>query len=96
MPFFLVGIGLQVDPAVFAAGPLAALAVVLVLAAVASKLAGCGLGAIGRIVTSSGFRPNFLTTARESRALRSPGRVTPSDFPLRSSGRLISFRVTNT
>jgi len=47
VPFFLVGIGLQVDPAVFASGPIAALALVLVLAAVASKLAGCGLGAIG-------------------------------------------------
>jgi Na+:H+ antiporter len=47
VPFFLVGIGLQVDPAVFVQGPIAALAVVLVLAAVASKLAGCGLGAIG-------------------------------------------------
>lgn len=46
VPFFLVGIGLQVDPAVFVQGPIAALAVVLVLAAVASKLAGCGLGAI--------------------------------------------------
>ena len=51
---------------------------------------------MGCIVTSSVVRPNFLTTCRDRRALKSPGRVTPMDFPLRSSGRRISFRATMT
>ena len=46
VPFFLAGIGLRLDPAVFANGPTLLLAVVLLVAAVLSKLAGCGLGAL--------------------------------------------------
>ena len=46
VPFFLVGIGLNFDITAFAAGRNLALAVTIVLAAVASKFVGCGLGAI--------------------------------------------------
>ena len=51
VPFFLVGIGLRVDMRVFTSASTAWLAAALVAAALASKLAGCGLGAIrlGRI-----------------------------------------------
>jgi Kef-type K+ transport system membrane component KefB len=45
VPFFLVGIGLRVDLAAFTHPSVAALAAVIVLAAILSKLAGCGLGA---------------------------------------------------
>jgi Kef-type K+ transport system membrane component KefB len=46
VPFFLVGIGLSVDLHAFAQPPFIVLAVVLSLAAVASKVVGCGLGAL--------------------------------------------------
>ena len=46
VPFFLVNIGLQFDPAAFAGGGTLALAGVILLAAVASKFIGCGLGAL--------------------------------------------------
>ena len=46
VPFFLVGIGLRVDLTVFTDKSALTLAVVLVLAAIFSKLVGCGLGAI--------------------------------------------------
>lgn len=46
VPFFLVGIGLHFDLAAFASANTLLLALVIVAAAVASKLLGCGLGAI--------------------------------------------------
>ncbi len=46
VPFFLVGIGLRVDLKVFAHPEAAVLAGLLLLAAVLSKFAGCGLGAM--------------------------------------------------
>ena len=46
VPFFLAGIGLKVDLSVFAKPSLLILALVLLLVAVLSKLAGCGLAAI--------------------------------------------------
>jgi Kef-type K+ transport system membrane component KefB len=45
IPFFLVGIGLHLDVSVFSQGGTLLLAVVILLAAVAAKLVGCGLGA---------------------------------------------------
>jgi Kef-type K+ transport system membrane component KefB len=45
VPFFLAGIGLALDISVFAAPGLLALALVILVAAVLSKLAGCGIGA---------------------------------------------------
>ena len=45
VPFFLVGIGLRVDLAAFTHPSVAALAAVIVVAAILSKLVGCGLGA---------------------------------------------------
>ena len=45
VPFFLVGIGLRVDLAAFLEPSVTALAVVILLAAILSKLVGCGLGA---------------------------------------------------
>jgi Kef-type K+ transport system membrane component KefB len=47
VPFFLAGIGLQFDFSVFSDSKLVTLAVVLLLAAVVSKLVGCGIGALG-------------------------------------------------
>jgi Kef-type K+ transport system membrane component KefB len=47
VPFFLAGIGLHLDLSVFGHGSTMLLAVVLTLAAVVSKFAGCGLGALG-------------------------------------------------
>jgi Na+:H+ antiporter len=47
VPFFLVGIGLHLDPALFAHGRTLILSTVILVAAIASKLVGCGLGAIG-------------------------------------------------
>src|SRR5260370_27048729 len=47
LPFFLAGIGMQVDLAVFSDSRIALLAAVILIAAVASKLVGCGLGAWG-------------------------------------------------
>lgn len=47
VPFFLAGIGLHVDLSVFANPATATLAVILLVAAVASKFIGCGLGALG-------------------------------------------------
>lgn len=46
-PFFLVGIGLHFDVRAFTNGPTLALASVITIVAVVSKLAGCGLGAAG-------------------------------------------------
>ncbi len=45
VPFFLAGIGLKVDLGAFRTPKLIALALVILLAAVISKLVGCGLGA---------------------------------------------------
>ncbi|HVW83968.1 MAG TPA: cation:proton antiporter [Bryobacteraceae bacterium] len=45
VPFFLAGIGMQFDPAVFASGSALLLSAILLVAAVFSKLAGCGLAA---------------------------------------------------
>jgi len=45
VPFFLVGIGLRLDPSVFADGSTLVLALVLLAAAIVAKLVGCGLGA---------------------------------------------------
>jgi Kef-type K+ transport system membrane component KefB len=46
VPFFLAGIGLGLDPAVFADRGTLLLTVVLLIAAIAAKLLGCGLGAL--------------------------------------------------
>ena len=46
VPFFLVGIGLQLDTGAFATWRTAGLTAAIVVAAVASKLFGCGLGAL--------------------------------------------------
>jgi len=46
VPFFLVGIGMRFDPRVFSDGQTALLALALLIAALLSKLIGCGLGAI--------------------------------------------------
>ena len=46
VPFFLVGIGLRFDLSAFANASTFMFAVVILIAAVASKLIGCGLGAI--------------------------------------------------
>ena len=46
IPFFLAGIGLQLDLSVFASPSTLLLAAVILPAAIASKFAGCGLGAI--------------------------------------------------
>ena len=47
VPFFLAGIGLQVDLSAFARPSTAALAAVILVAAIVSKFIGCGLGALG-------------------------------------------------
>ncbi len=47
VPFFLAGIGLHVDLSAFAHPSTAALAIVILAAAIASKFIGCGLGALG-------------------------------------------------
>ena len=47
VPFFLAGIGLHFDVTAFADRSLLVLAVVILVAAVLSKLIGCGLGATG-------------------------------------------------
>jgi Kef-type K+ transport system membrane component KefB len=47
VPFFLVNIGLQFDISAFANGSTLGLAGVILLAAVVSKLIGCGVGALG-------------------------------------------------
>jgi Kef-type K+ transport system membrane component KefB len=46
VPFFLVGIGLHLDLSAFASRQTILLALVVVVAAVASKFLGCGLGAL--------------------------------------------------
>lgn len=46
VPFFLAGIGLKVSLSVFAQPATAVLAIVILLAAIASKFIGCGLGAL--------------------------------------------------
>jgi Kef-type K+ transport system membrane component KefB len=50
-PFFLAGVGLRVDPGSFSGGMGLLLAAVLLVIAVVSKVAGCGLGALrlGRV-----------------------------------------------
>jgi Kef-type K+ transport system membrane component KefB len=45
VPFFLAGIGLRLDPAVFRDPGTLKLALILLVAAIAAKLLGCGLGA---------------------------------------------------
>lgn len=47
VPFFLVNIGMQLDLAVFRDTSVVAFAILLTLAAVATKFVGCGLGAWG-------------------------------------------------
>jgi len=46
VPFFLFGIGLHLDPSVFSHAAILILAGVILVAAVVSKLVGCGLGAL--------------------------------------------------
>jgi Kef-type K+ transport system membrane component KefB len=46
VPFFLAGIGLHLDLSVFTSGSTIMMAAVILVAAVASKLIGCGLGAL--------------------------------------------------
>src|SRR5207248_234087 len=55
VPFFLVGIGLRLDPSVFSNGPTVLLAAALLVAAIASKLLGCGLAAF-RLGRGDAFR----------------------------------------
>ncbi|MBI4891238.1 MAG: cation:proton antiporter [Acidobacteria bacterium] len=58
VPFFLVGIGLQVELSVFRDSSLVLLTLVILAAAVASKLIGCGAGALNlglRDATRIGF-----------------------------------------
>jgi Kef-type K+ transport system membrane component KefB len=45
VPFFLAGIGLHLDVSVFSNGPILMLSLVILVAAILSKLIGCGLGA---------------------------------------------------
>jgi Kef-type K+ transport system membrane component KefB len=45
VPFFLAGIGLRLDPSVFTHGDTLLLALALLVTAIVSKLAGCGLAA---------------------------------------------------
>jgi Na+:H+ antiporter len=47
VPFFLVEIGLHLNPSVFGHGRTLILSLVILVAAIVSKLVGCGLGAIG-------------------------------------------------
>jgi len=47
VPFFLAGIGLHVDLSAFLHPKTAVLALLILAAAIVSKLAGCGLGALG-------------------------------------------------
>ncbi|HEV8593130.1 MAG TPA: cation:proton antiporter, partial [Pyrinomonadaceae bacterium] len=47
VPFFLVNIGMQLDLSVFKDGSVITLAVIITLAAVATKYVGCALGAWG-------------------------------------------------
>jgi Kef-type K+ transport system membrane component KefB len=47
IPFFLAGIGLHIDLSVFSDPGTLLLSVVIVVAAVVSKVVGCGLGALG-------------------------------------------------
>jgi Kef-type K+ transport system membrane component KefB len=47
VPFFLVGIGLKIDLSLFKSGSVVLLTAVILLAAVVSKLIGCGIGALG-------------------------------------------------
>jgi Kef-type K+ transport system membrane component KefB len=47
VPFFLAGIGLHLDVSVFKQADTLALSAIIVVAAIFSKLVGCGLGAIG-------------------------------------------------
>ena len=46
VPFFLVGIGMKVDLAIFREWPVLRLAILLLVAAAVTKFVGCGLGAI--------------------------------------------------
>lgn len=46
VPFFLVGIGMRLDPAIFTSPSMMLLAGTLLIAAILSKLLGCGLGAM--------------------------------------------------
>jgi Kef-type K+ transport system membrane component KefB len=47
VPFFLAGIGMRLDPAVFADRRMLTLALILLIAAIAAKLLGCGVAALG-------------------------------------------------
>ncbi len=47
VPFFLVNIGMQLDVHIFASRPVIIFALLLTVAAVLTKIAGCGLGAFG-------------------------------------------------
>ena len=47
MPFFLVGIGLHLDQSLFRSRSTLILALVILAAAIVTKLIGCGLGAAG-------------------------------------------------
>jgi Kef-type K+ transport system membrane component KefB len=58
VPFFLAGIGLQFDVTAFADRSLLVLAIVILVAAVFSKLIGCGLGA-ARLGTKDMLRIGF-------------------------------------
>ncbi len=54
VPFFLVNIGLALDPGVFGGSRTVLLALAILAAAVVSKFAGCGLGALGMGRTDAG------------------------------------------
>lgn len=55
VPFFLAGIGLQLSPAAFGSGRLLGLAGMLLVAALAGKVGGCGLAAL-RLGRSEAWR----------------------------------------
>ncbi len=66
VPFFLAGIGLRLDLSVFTHAPTLALALVLLVAAILSKLIGCGLGA---------FRLGFRDALRVGAGMAPRGEV---------------------
>ena len=66
VPFFLVGIGMKVDLAIFREWPVLRLAILLLIAAAVTKFVGCGLGAI-----SAGRRRRGLCGCRHDSTRRS-------------------------
>jgi Kef-type K+ transport system membrane component KefB len=63
IPFFLVGIGLHLDLSVFSKGETMILSAVILIAAVVSKMVGCGFGAL-RMGWADAFRVGAGMTPR--------------------------------